>query len=60
MWQMLLPYLFVADVVAIDVSYCGRCYCHHSLLADVIAIVYVLLDCLADVISTVAAGNAIL
>ena len=20
---------FVADVVAIDVSCCGRCYCHH-------------------------------
>ena len=30
------------------------------LLADVIAIVYVLLGCVADVIATVAAGNAIL
>ena len=42
MWQMLLSYVFyVADVIAIDVSYCGRCYCHHSLLADVIAILCV-------------------
>ena len=41
MWQMLLPYLFVADVIAIDVSDCGRCYCCYSLLADVIVILCV-------------------
>ena len=58
---------FVADVIAtvvvgianqismIDVSYCGRCYCHHW-LADVIAIVYVLLYCVADVVATMADG----
>ena len=59
MWQMLLPYLFVADVIAIDVSYCGRCYCHHSLLADVIAIFMCCYDCMADVIATMAGGIAI-
>ena len=32
----------------------------YSLLAGVIAIVYVLLDCVADVIATVAVGIAIL
>ena len=59
MWQMLLPYLLVADVVAIDVSYCCRCYCHHSLLADVIAIFMFFYDCVADVIASVAGGIAI-
>ena len=36
-------FMHVADVVAIDVSYCGRCCCHHLLLADVIGICDVLL-----------------
>ena len=43
----------------IDVPYCGRCYCHHW-LGDVIAIVYVLLYCVADVAATMADSNAIL
>ena len=51
---------FVVDVVAIDVSYCGRCYCHHLLLADVIAIFMCCYDCVADVIATVADGIAIM
>ena len=59
MWQMLLPYLFVADGIAIDVSYSGRCYCHHSLLAGVIAIFMCCYDCVADVIATMAGGIAI-
>ena len=32
----------------------------YSLLADVIAIVYILLNCMADVVATVAVGIAIL
>ena len=34
-------FVYMADVIAIDVSYCGRCYCHHSLLAGVNAILIV-------------------
>ena len=52
--------LFVADVVAIIVSCCGRFCYHHSLLVDIIANVYVLLDCVADVVATVAVSIAIL
>ena len=55
---MLLPlWLFGLQFCRIDVSYCGRCYYHW--LADVIAIVYVLLYCVADV-ATTADGIAIL
>ena len=42
LWQMLLPLLMLADVIAIFgwccCHFCGWCYCHFLLLADVVAI----------------------
>ena len=56
---MLFPlWLLVLPLCGIDVSYSGRCYCH-LWLADVIVIVYVLLYFVADVVATMADGNAI-
>ena len=40
-------FILVADVIASFVCTCGRCYCHHDFVADVIAII----DCVADVIA---------
>ena len=58
----------LADVIANFVYTCGRCYCHHNFVADVIASIYCVTDviaidmcychCVADVIAKVADGIA--
>ena len=59
MWQMLLPF-FLWQMYLPLLCLVWQMLLPYSLLADVIAIVYVLLYCVADVIATVADDNAIL
>ena len=60
MWQMLLPFFLWQMLLPLLYLVGGRFCYHHSLLVDIIANVYVLLDCVADVVATVAVSIAIL